>query len=60
VGRNRSLQKHFHRSEYWVVGQGAAEVMVDDEVRTAHENESIYIPMGSVHRSPTPEKFRSN
>jgi mannose-1-phosphate guanylyltransferase/mannose-6-phosphate isomerase len=45
-----SLQKHRHRSEHWVVVRGTAEVTIGEECRAIHENESIYIPIGSVHR----------
>jgi mannose-1-phosphate guanylyltransferase/mannose-6-phosphate isomerase len=45
-----SLQKHRHRAEHWVVVRGTAEVTVNDLTRAVHENESIYIPIGSVHR----------
>jgi mannose-1-phosphate guanylyltransferase/mannose-6-phosphate isomerase len=45
-----SLQKHRHRSEHWVVVRGTAEVTIGESVRPVHENESIYIPIGSVHR----------
>jgi mannose-1-phosphate guanylyltransferase/mannose-6-phosphate isomerase len=45
-----SLQKHHHRAEHWVVVRGTAEVTTGDELRTVHENESIYIPLGTVHR----------
>jgi mannose-1-phosphate guanylyltransferase/mannose-6-phosphate isomerase len=45
-----SLQKHQHRAEHWVVVRGTAEVTIDDQQRAVHENESIYIPIGSVHR----------
>jgi mannose-1-phosphate guanylyltransferase / mannose-6-phosphate isomerase len=45
-----SLQKHRHRAEHWVVVRGTAEVTVDKETRAVHENESVYIPIGSVHR----------
>ena len=45
-----SLQKHRHRAEHWVVVRGTAEVTIGDEPRIVHENESIYIPIGSVHR----------
>ena len=45
-----SLQKHRHRAEHWVVVRGTAEVTVGDTVRAVHENESVYIPIGSVHR----------
>jgi mannose-1-phosphate guanylyltransferase / mannose-6-phosphate isomerase len=56
-GSKLSLQKHFHRSEHWVVVHGTAEVTVNDDVRTVHENESIYIPIGSVHRLANPGKI---
>jgi mannose-1-phosphate guanylyltransferase/mannose-6-phosphate isomerase len=45
-----SLQKHRHRSEHWVVVRGTAEVTIGEQVRAVHENESVYIPIGSVHR----------
>ena len=45
-----SLQKHRHRSEHWVVVRGTAEVTIGDQIRPVHENESIYIPIGSIHR----------
>jgi mannose-1-phosphate guanylyltransferase / mannose-6-phosphate isomerase len=45
-----SLQKHRHRAEHWVVVKGTAEVTTGDDVRAVHENESIYIPIGTVHR----------
>jgi mannose-1-phosphate guanylyltransferase/mannose-6-phosphate isomerase len=45
-----SLQKHRHRSEHWIVVRGTAEVTIGEQVRPVHENESIYIPIGSVHR----------
>jgi mannose-1-phosphate guanylyltransferase/mannose-6-phosphate isomerase len=45
-----SLQKHRHRSEHWVVVRGTAEVTIGEDRRAVHENESVYIPIGSVHR----------
>jgi mannose-1-phosphate guanylyltransferase/mannose-6-phosphate isomerase len=45
-----SLQKHRHRAEHWVVVRGTAEVTIGDQVHAVHENESVYIPIGSVHR----------
>jgi mannose-1-phosphate guanylyltransferase/mannose-6-phosphate isomerase len=56
-GGRLSLQKHFHRSEHWVVVHGTAEVTVGDEVRLVHENESIYVPTGAVHRLTNPGKI---
>ena len=45
-----SLQKHRHRAEHWVVVHGTAEVTIGDTTQAVHENESVYIPIGSVHR----------
>jgi mannose-1-phosphate guanylyltransferase/mannose-1-phosphate guanylyltransferase/mannose-6-phosphate isomerase len=45
-----SLQSHMHRSEHWVVVEGTAEVTIGKEVRLVTENESVYIPLGEVHR----------
>ncbi|MDE8344264.1 MAG: cupin domain-containing protein, partial [Acidocella sp.] len=56
-GRQLSLQKHFHRAEHWVVVAGVALVTCDAEHRTVHENESIYLPLGSVHRMENPGKI---
>src|SRR5262249_175413 len=53
-GSKLSLQKHFHRSEHWVVVKGTAEVTLGNDVRSVHENESIYIPIGSIHRLANP------
>ena len=56
-GAKLSLQKHFHRAEHWVVVRGTAEVTVNSDVRTLHENESIYVPIGSTHRLANPGKI---
>ena len=56
-GSKLSLQKHFHRSEHWVVVKGTAEATIGSEPRTVHENESIYIPIGSIHRLANPGKI---
>ena len=45
-----SLQKHKYRAEHWVVVQGKAEVTIDDTVTELEPNQSVYIPLGSVHR----------
>jgi len=55
-GRKLSLQSHVHRSEHWVVVQGTATVTIDDDVRLVTENQSVYIPLGSVHRLENPGK----
>ena len=49
-GAALSLQKHHKRAEHWVVVAGVAEVTCGDRVFDLHENESTYIPLGSVHR----------
>ena len=56
-GHKLSLQKHYHRAEHWIVVRGSAEVTRNDEVKMVHENESIYLPIGSVHRLINPGKI---
>ena len=56
-GTKLSLQKHFHRSEHWVVVKGTAEITLGNDVRSVHENESVYIPIGSIHRLANPGKI---
>jgi mannose-1-phosphate guanylyltransferase/mannose-6-phosphate isomerase len=56
-GQKLSLQKHFHRAEHWVVVAGCASVTCDAEIRLVHENESIYLPLGTVHRMENPGKI---
>jgi mannose-1-phosphate guanylyltransferase / mannose-6-phosphate isomerase len=56
-GHRLSLQKHFHRAEHWIVVRGIAEVTRNNEVILVHENESIYLPMGSIHRLANPGKI---
>jgi len=51
-----SLQSHVHRAEHWVVVEGAARVTVGDEVRLLGENQSVYIPLGAIHRMENPGK----
>jgi mannose-1-phosphate guanylyltransferase/mannose-6-phosphate isomerase len=53
-GAKLSLQSHVHRSEHWVVVSGTARVTVGDEVRLLTENQSVYIPLGAVHRLENP------
>ncbi len=49
-----SLQKHFHRSEHWIVTSGTALVTIGDKTVLLKANESTYIPIGSVHRLENP------
>jgi mannose-1-phosphate guanylyltransferase/mannose-6-phosphate isomerase len=55
-GAQLSLQMHHHRAEHWVVVQGTAKVTRGDETMLLRENESIYIPLGVVHRLENPGK----
>ena len=56
-GAALSLQSHNHRSEHWVVVEGTAKITIDEEVRTVTENQSVYIPLGAVHRMENPGKL---
>ena len=49
-GRKLSLQRHQHRAEHWIVVRGMAEITLASEVFTLKENQSTYIPPGTVHR----------
>ncbi|MCZ0960866.1 mannose-1-phosphate guanylyltransferase/mannose-6-phosphate isomerase [Paracoccus benzoatiresistens] len=55
-GAALSLQSHVHRSEHWIVVSGTAKVTVDDRVTLVTENQSIYVPLGAVHRMENPGK----
>ena len=56
-GAALSLQSHNHRSEHWIVVEGTAKVTVDDDQKTVTENQSVYIPLGAVHRMENPGKL---
>jgi mannose-6-phosphate isomerase-like protein (cupin superfamily) len=56
-GGKLSLQSHVHRAEHWVVVQGTARVTVGDKVTLLTENQSVYIPLGEVHRMENPGKL---
>jgi mannose-1-phosphate guanylyltransferase/mannose-6-phosphate isomerase len=56
-GEKLSLQKHFHRAEHWVVVAGSAMVTRDAETVLLRENESIYLPLGCVHRLENPGRI---
>ena len=55
-GAALSLQSHVHRSEHWIVVSGTARVTVDETVTLVTENQSIYVPLGAVHRMENPGK----
>jgi mannose-1-phosphate guanylyltransferase len=53
-GRTLSLQMHHHRSEHWVVVEGAARVTNGEEVFMLFPSQSTYIPAGTRHRLENP------
>jgi mannose-1-phosphate guanylyltransferase/mannose-6-phosphate isomerase len=55
-GAALSLQSHHHRSEHWIVVAGTARVTIDGATRLISENQSVYIPLGAVHRMENPGK----
>ena len=56
-GEKLSLQRHHHRSEHWVVVSGTALTECDGKEKLLAENQSTYIPVGSVHRLSNPGKI---
>ena len=49
-----SLQKHFHRSEHWLITQGKPIITLDKNFLYKKQGEHIFIPLGSVHRIQNP------
>ena len=56
-GQSISLQRHYHRSEHWVVTRGTAEVTQGERTFLLQENESVFIQLGEVHRLFNPGKI---
>jgi mannose-1-phosphate guanylyltransferase/mannose-6-phosphate isomerase len=56
-GKVLSLQFHHHRAEHWVVVRGTARITVGEEVRLLGEDQSTYIPLGTVHRLENPGRI---
>ena len=55
-GAQLSLQMHHHRAEHWIVVKGTAEVTCGEKTFLLTENQSTYIPLGTVHRLKNPGK----
>ena len=53
-GAQLSLQMHYHRAEHWIVVSGTAEITNGDISRLYTENQSTYIPLGTIHRLKNP------
>jgi len=49
-GGQLSLQSHEGRSEHWLIVEGNAEVIINEETFNLHENQHIFIPQGAKHR----------
>ena len=56
-GAALSLQSHHHRAEHWIVVQGTAKVTIDGSIQLVSENQSVYVPLGAVHRMENPGKL---
>jgi mannose-1-phosphate guanylyltransferase/mannose-6-phosphate isomerase len=52
-----SMQMHLHRTEHWVVVKGVAKVTVDGRDSVIHENQSMFITAGAVHRLANPGRI---
>lgn len=53
-GAKLSLQMHHHRAEHWIVVKGSARVTKGEDTFMVHENESTFIPIGTVHALENP------
>ncbi|MCJ8324855.1 MAG: mannose-1-phosphate guanylyltransferase/mannose-6-phosphate isomerase, partial [Hyphomicrobiales bacterium] len=53
-GAKLSIQMHHHRAEHWVVVTGTAKVTIGDETKLLTENQSTYIPLGTIHALENP------
>ena len=51
-----SLQKHYHRSEHWVVIQGNPKITLNKKYFSLKPKETIFIPQGAIHRIENPNK----
>lgn len=56
-GQALSLQSHTHRAEHWIVVGGTAQVTIGDFSKLVSANESVYVPLGAVHRLENPGKI---
>ncbi|MDE7468909.1 MAG: mannose-1-phosphate guanylyltransferase/mannose-6-phosphate isomerase [Desulfovibrionaceae bacterium] len=56
-GESLSLQLHYHRAEHWIVVQGTGKIYNGDDVIVLHEDQSTYIPLGTIHRLENPGKI---
>ena len=45
-----SLQKHYYRAEHWLVTQGHPKITINKNIFFKKPNDSIFIPLGAIHR----------
>ena len=45
-----SLQKHFHRSEHWLIKKGLAHITLNNKIIKKKIDESVFIPKETIHR----------
>lgn len=55
-GAKLSVQMHYHRAEHWIVVSGTALVRNGDQELLLGENQSTFIPLGTVHALENPGK----
>ena len=51
------MQKHFHRAEHWTVVSGSAVITKGEDQMLLKEDQSTYIPLGTMHRLENPGKI---
>lgn len=56
-GAKLSVQMHHHRAEHWIVVSGTARVLNGETESLLTENQSIYIPVGTIHCLENPGKI---
>ena len=56
AGASLSLQKHYHRAEHWVVTHGMPKITLNKNKFLKKPGETIYIPLGAIHRIENPYK----
>ena len=56
-GAKLSVQMHYHRAEHWVVVSGTARVQNGGKTFLLSENESTYVPIGTIHSLENPGKL---
>ena len=56
-GEAFDLQMHYHRTEHWVILSGTAKVTIQDKTILLTENQSTFIPIGSIHTLENPGKI---